>query len=94
MADMKKALEFYANEDNHEYEIDYDMCDIDESEVMKDYGAVASNALKGLGDVKLALAFYANEDNYEYELHYDMADITESEVMKDYGAVARKVLNM
>lgn len=92
MAEIKEALEFYANEDNHDYGIDYDMCEIDESEVMKDYGKKAKAALSDPSKVKGALEFYANEDNYEYYLHYDMCEVIESEVMKDYGGKAQKAL--
>lgn len=92
MTDLKKTLEFYANEDNHDYELHYDMCEIDESEVMKDYGVRAKTALSDPSEVKNTLKFYANEENHEYEIHYDMCEITESEVMKDLGKKARESL--
>ncbi|CDQ39508.1 hypothetical protein [Virgibacillus salexigens] len=44
----KQTLEFYADESNHEYEVTYDMADVIESEVMKDYGNKAREALKGV----------------------------------------------
>jgi hypothetical protein len=44
---LRDALQFYANEDNHEYEAAYGKASVMESEVMEDYGKIARQALNG-----------------------------------------------
>lgn len=100
LSKMKSALAFYAHEENHYYSLDYDMCDMDESEVTKDYGNKAGHALdvfentNSIDVLKTALNFYAKEENHYYSLDYDMCDVDESEVTKDYGKKARSALNI
>lgn len=43
---LREALEFYADDTNHEYELTYDMARVNESKVMEDNGAIAKAALK------------------------------------------------
>ena len=42
----ESVLEFYADEENHEYEVTYDMADVIESHVMKDNGELAREVLR------------------------------------------------
>lgn len=44
-AHLRKALEFYADEEKYEYELTYDMAEIDGAEILKDSGRIARAAL-------------------------------------------------
>lgn len=41
----ESVLEFYADEENHEYDVTYEMADVIESRVMEDNGELARKAL-------------------------------------------------